>query len=103
MEGSGYYFHLEPPILLLGGGMYVFSKPILARYRRAVADAGYGPELAAIVGKIARRPGFTINGSSYKRIPAGFDPTPEAAPRSSTTDFMPAGRGASPPSCTPPP
>jgi uncharacterized protein (TIGR02453 family) len=80
MEGSGYYFHLEPPVLLLGGGMYMIPRRLLSSYRRAVADPEYGPGLAAIVRRIARRPGFTISGSSYKRIPAGFDPTPEAAP-----------------------
>lgn len=80
MESSGFYFHVEPPVLLLGGGMYVFSKTFLARYRRAVADPEFGPELAAIVRRIARRPGFTINGSAYKRIPPGYDPAPEAAP-----------------------
>ncbi|MBN2243151.1 MAG: DUF2461 domain-containing protein [Acidobacteria bacterium] len=80
LESSGFYFHIEPPVLLLGGGMYVFSKPFLARYRRAVADAEYGPELAAIAGRIARRPGFTINGSAYQRVPPGYEPAPEAAP-----------------------
>lgn len=80
LESSGFYFHVEPPVLLLGGGMYVFSKPFLARYRRAVADLEFGPELAAIAGRIARRPGFTINGSVYKRVPPGHDPAPQAAP-----------------------
>jgi uncharacterized protein (TIGR02453 family) len=80
LECSGYYFHLEPPRLMLGGGMYVISRPLLERYRRAVADPEYGPGLAAIVNKITSRPGFTLGGETYKRIPAGWEAEPEAAP-----------------------
>lgn len=79
MDCSSYYFHLEPPALLLGGGLYVFSRPLLERYRRAVADPEYGPRLAAIVRKIRARPGYTVNGEHYKRIPAGYDADPAAA------------------------
>lgn len=80
MDCPSYYFHIEPPSLMLGGGLYVFSRPLLERYRRTVADPEYGPELAAIVGKIASRPGYTIGGEHYKRVPAGYDPDPAAAP-----------------------
>ncbi len=79
LESSGYYFHLEPPTLILGGGMYIFSKSLLERYRCAVADPEYGAELAAIVKKIKARPGFTLNGEHYKRMPAGYDADPAAA------------------------
>jgi uncharacterized protein (TIGR02453 family) len=79
LECPGYYFHIEPPRLLLGGGLYGFSRPLLERYRRAVADPEYGGELAAIVKKIAARPGYTLGGEHYKRVPAGYDANPEAA------------------------
>jgi uncharacterized protein (TIGR02453 family) len=79
MECSGYYFHIEPRLLLLGGGLYGFSRPLLERYRRAVADPEYGGELAAIVKKITARPGYTLGGEHYKRVPAGYDAVPEAA------------------------
>jgi uncharacterized protein (TIGR02453 family) len=79
MDCSSYYFHLEPPTLMLGGGLYVFSRPLLERYRRAVADPEYGPELAAIVKKITARPGYTMGGEHYKRVPAGYDADPAAA------------------------
>jgi len=79
MDCPGYYFHLEPPTLMIGGGFYVFSRPLLERYRRTVADAEYGPELAAIVKKITARPGYTLGGEHYKRLPAGYDPDPAAA------------------------
>jgi uncharacterized protein (TIGR02453 family) len=79
MENPGYYFHLEPPTLMLGGGLYIIPRPLLERYRRAVADPEYGPELAAIVRKLLSRPGFTIGGEHFKRVPAGYDPDPAAA------------------------
>jgi uncharacterized protein (TIGR02453 family) len=79
MDCPGYYFHLEPPTLMLGGGSYIFSRPLLERYRRAVADPDYGPELAAIVKKIGGRPGYTLGGEHYKRVPAGYDAEPVAA------------------------
>jgi uncharacterized protein (TIGR02453 family) len=79
MDCPGYYFHLEPPTLMVGGGFYVFSRPLLERYRRTVADPEYGPELAAIVKKITARPGYTLGGEHYKRVPAGYDPDPAAA------------------------
>jgi uncharacterized protein (TIGR02453 family) len=79
MENPGYYFHLEPPTLMLGGGLYIIPRTLLERYRRTVADPEYGPELAAIVKKLKARPGFTIGGEHYKRVPAGYDADPVAA------------------------
>jgi len=79
LECSGYYFHLEPPALMLGGGVYMFSRPQLERYRRVVADPEYGAELVAITKKLTARPGFTLGGEHYKRVPAGFDAGPQVA------------------------
>jgi uncharacterized protein (TIGR02453 family) len=79
MDCPGYYFHLEPPTLMLGGGLYIIPRPLLESYRRTIADPEYGPELAGIVKKIASRPGFTVGGEHYKRVPGGYDPAPEAA------------------------
>jgi uncharacterized protein (TIGR02453 family) len=78
MDCPGYYFHLEPPNLMLGGGLYIFSRLLLERYRRAVSDPEYGPELAAVVKKISARPGYTLGGEHYKRVPPGYDAEPEA-------------------------
>jgi uncharacterized protein (TIGR02453 family) len=74
MECSGFYFHLEPPRLMLGGGLYVFSRPQLERFRQAALDPEYGDALAAAVKKIVARPGFSLGGQHYKRLPPGTDP-----------------------------
>jgi uncharacterized protein (TIGR02453 family) len=79
MGCSGYYVHLEPPVLMLGAGLYIIPRPLLERYRRAVADPEYGTELAAIVRKLSARPGYTLGGEHYKRVPAGYDADPAAA------------------------
>ena len=79
LECSGYYFHLEPPTLMLGAGLYIFPRPLLELYRRSVADPDYGTELAAIVKKMTARPGCTLGGEHYKRVPAGYDAGPERA------------------------
>jgi len=74
MESSGFYFHLEPPNVVLGGGMYMIPDAILDRFRRDVVDRKRGAELGRIVEALRARPGLTIEGEHYKRVPAGFDP-----------------------------
>jgi uncharacterized protein (TIGR02453 family) len=74
MESAGFYFQLEPPDLYLGGGMYMIPDSLLGGYRRAVVDRTRGPELGKIVAALRARPGFTVEGEHYKRVPAGFDP-----------------------------
>jgi len=73
MECSGYYFHLEPPNLMLGLGLYMFSKDFMERYRQAVVAPESGSELTSIVKGIERIEGFSLGGKHYKRIPFGFD------------------------------
>lgn len=80
MEEAGMYFHLEPPDLMLGGGMYMLPDKKLLRYRKAVVDKKLGAELAAIVREMAKTPGLELGGKHYKRIPAGFDAAHPNAP-----------------------
>lgn len=75
LECPGYYFHLQPPQLMLGGGIYIFPRNLLERYRLAALDPEYGSELTSLVKKIAARPGFSLGGKHYKRLPAGKDPS----------------------------
>jgi uncharacterized protein (TIGR02453 family) len=74
MESAGFYFHLEPPDLFLGGGMYMFPDSFFARYRRAVVDSKLGQELRKITAALSKQPGYELGGKHYKRVPAGFDP-----------------------------
>jgi len=73
MECSGFYFHLEPPKLLLGAGIYRFPKRLLDRYRRMVVDPEYGGELSDILKKISKIKDCELGGKHYKRIPGGYD------------------------------
>lgn len=70
MEGSGFYFHLEPPNLMLAAGIYQFTPPVLAAYRAAAADAKRGQALARLVDE-ARRRGYEVGGAHYRRLPRG--------------------------------
>lgn len=80
LESSGYYFHLEPPDLWLGVGMYMIPDPLLGRYRKAIVDPKRGVEIAKITAAISTMAGFSLGGEHYKRVPAGFDPAhPNAA------------------------
>lgn len=74
MESSGFYFHLEPPNLILGGGMYMIPDNLLGRFRDAVVDAKSGRDLRKTVAAIRAIPGVTVEGLHYRRVPAGYDP-----------------------------
>jgi uncharacterized protein (TIGR02453 family) len=73
MESAGFYFHLEPPDLMIGAGMYMIPDALLGRYRSAAVDPKRGAEIARIVEDIRGLPGYTFGGQHYKRVPAGFD------------------------------
>lgn len=73
MECSGFYFHLEPPKLMLGVGIYMFPKQAFGRYRKAVVAPESGEELSAIIKKISKLEGYELGGKHYKRVPSGFD------------------------------
>ena len=72
MECPGFYFHLQPPNLMLGGGIHIFSKPLLEEYRRSVVHPTHGMKLAAAVSKVSKS--LNIGGHHYKRVPRGYDP-----------------------------
>jgi len=74
MEATGFYFHLEPPVIILGGGYYRIPDAVIDRYRRAVVDPKRGPELRRILSRILATKDFELGGQHYSRVPAGFDP-----------------------------
>ncbi len=73
MECPGFYFHLEPTVLIMGVGLYMFPKYLFDTYRNSVLHAKHGKDLAEIVAKIEKTKGYQIGGKHYKRVPAGFD------------------------------
>jgi len=73
MESPGFYFNLEPPDLMIGGGAYMFPDFMMSRFRRAAVDAKLGKELGKIVADIKALPEFYVGGEHYKRVPAGYD------------------------------
>jgi uncharacterized protein (TIGR02453 family) len=73
MESAGFYVGLEPPDIMLGGGLYVIPDNLLGRYRQAVVDPKKGAELGRIVAALRAVPGCSVEGTHYKRVPAGFD------------------------------
>jgi len=75
MECSGFYFHLEPPKLILGVGIYAFPRLLLDHYRRSVVHPEHGKELSAILKKILQIEGNELGGKHYKRVPVGYDPS----------------------------
>ena len=75
MECSGYYFHLEPPQLTLGAGIYIFPRNLIHHFRSAAVDPEHGDRLAEILKTISKNPGYEIGGVHYKRMPPGYDGT----------------------------
>ncbi len=71
MEGAGFYFHLEPPNLMLAGGLYRFTPAQQAVFRAKVTSLKPGQRLAGILDKLADQ-GYQVGGLHYKRLPRGF-------------------------------
>ncbi len=71
-ESPGYYFHLDPPRLMIGAGMHAFPKPFLELYREAVVDDMSGEKLESTLHQVSEA-GMEVWGESYKRVPRGYD------------------------------
>ena len=74
MECSGFYFHLEPPLLILGSGIYLFSKPALEEYRRSVMDAKQGAALSKAIDQVRKKGDYSMGPQFFKKTPRGYDP-----------------------------
>lgn len=79
MECSGYYFHLEPPNLMLGIGVYMFPKRVMQTYRDSVVDPIYGAMLKEALNEVSKQEKYSLGGKHYKRVPRGYDPEHENA------------------------
>jgi uncharacterized protein (TIGR02453 family) len=78
MESSVFYFHLEPDRVMLGAGIYKFTRPQLEEYRNSAVHTRYGKELRSIYENLSGK-GFEFGGKNYKKIPRGFDSKHENA------------------------
>ena len=78
LECPGFYLHLEKDKLMLGGGIHIFSKPLLKCFREAVDDDKLGVQLARIAAKGAKDFGGDRDTDLYKRVPRGY---PQDHPR----------------------
>ncbi|WP_336213810.1 DUF2461 domain-containing protein [Nonomuraea sp. LPB2021202275-12-8] len=67
---AGYYLMLGADGLFAGAGFHAFASEDLTRYRAAVDDTA-GPELQAIVDRLAGR-GFSLVGEKLKTRPRGY-------------------------------
>ena len=76
-ESSGYYFHLEPPNIMVSAGIHTFSKDLLKAYRDAVVHPESGPALVKAMQEVGLEKGYDIGGKHYKRVPRGYDPDHE--------------------------
>ena len=72
MESSGFYLHVENKTILIGVGIKMFPKPLLDRFRQAVAEKKSGGELKKLVKKISGQ-GYVIDGKHYKKVPRGYE------------------------------
>lgn len=75
---SSFYFHIEPPNLLLGAGIYIFPDYILQAYRQAVIDPVRGPALSQVTQTI-QNTSYTLGGKHYKRVPRDYPADHERA------------------------
>ena len=71
-ETPGFYFHLEPPTVMLGGGLHEFPKDYLEAYREVLADPVRAATARGLTETLARD-GYELWGKTYKRVPKGFD------------------------------
>ncbi len=76
MESSGFYFHLEGDMMMLGCGLYVFPKPIMLKFREALMDKKKGKELQKIIEPFISD-GYGMGTKYYKKIPKEFSPSSE--------------------------
>lgn len=79
MECSGFYFHLEPPTMMLAVGNHCFSKRLLPHYRESVVHKDLGPALAKAARQVSKKRDYSVGGQHYKKTPRGFDPNHDNA------------------------
>lgn len=79
MDCPGYYFHLEPPNMMVAAGNHCFSKKVLEQYRESVVDPKQGPALRRAIEAVESKGDYGIGEKQYKKTPRGYDPKHENA------------------------
>jgi uncharacterized protein (TIGR02453 family) len=70
-KSAGYYVHIEPGGIYVGGGIYMPDSEQMKKIRRAIADNP--KEFLAIVGNASFSKKFgTLEGEKLQRVPLGF-------------------------------
>jgi uncharacterized protein (TIGR02453 family) len=73
MENPSFFVSVRPAGVGIYAGVHVFSKPLLAAYRDAVADEQLGSDLETALTSVKSAGDYTIGGQHYKRVPRGYD------------------------------
>ncbi|HTP12223.1 MAG TPA: DUF2461 domain-containing protein [Bacteroidota bacterium] len=74
LVGSGYYFHIEPGEVFIGGGIYMPDSDQLKGIRKAVAQ--HPDEFLSILNNSKFKKQFgKLEGEKLQRIPKGFEET----------------------------
>jgi uncharacterized protein (TIGR02453 family) len=71
MGGRGGYVSLDAKGLMVAAGRYELDAATLQKYRQAVAAAGAGAHLEALVERLESS-GYQLGGEELKRVPAGY-------------------------------
>jgi uncharacterized protein (TIGR02453 family) len=73
VEGSGFYLHIEPGEVFLGGGIYMPDGDQLKKIRRAIV--GRSDQFLPILESREFKKVFgTLQGEKLKRVPRGYEP-----------------------------
>lgn len=70
-NSAGYYVHIEPGTIYVGGGIYMPSTDQLKRIRKAVAERS-GEFLSIVGGRIFKKEFGTLEGNKLQRAPLGY-------------------------------
>lgn len=77
--GAGFYFHLEPGQSLVGAGIWMPPRPLLARLRDRLSDDLRGFERIVLAPGFRRRYGALDAEAMLTRLPRGYGETHPAA------------------------
>jgi uncharacterized protein (TIGR02453 family) len=72
-HAPGFYVHLQPSEVFVGGGIWAPPTPVLNKIRTAIVDHP-GKWKKVITGKKVKEGFYDIEAESLKRAPAGYDP-----------------------------